>query len=80
MKLPFPAEDPLLAAELQDAKDRGEEPFEAVLLPKMLLELKQGSGRLIRRDTDRGVIALLDPRAVTRAAGLIGIRPFRHRS
>jgi ATP-dependent DNA helicase DinG len=67
VKLPFPAEDPLLAAELKDAKERGEEPFEAVLLPKMLLELKQGSGRLIRRDTDRGVIAILDPRAVSRS-------------
>jgi ATP-dependent DNA helicase DinG len=32
----------------------------------MLLKLKQGTGRLIRRHTDRGVIAILDPRAVTR--------------
>jgi ATP-dependent DNA helicase DinG len=66
VKLPFPAEDPLLAAKQEAARDRGEDPFDAVLLPEMLLKLKQGSGRLIRRSTDRGVIAILDPRAATR--------------
>jgi ATP-dependent DNA helicase DinG len=66
VKLPFPAEDPLLAAKQDAARSRGEDPFDAVLLPEMLLKLKQGSGRLIRRSTDRGVIAILDPRAATR--------------
>lgn len=66
VKLPFPAEDPLLSAKLEQAKARGEDPFDAVLLPEMLLKLKQGTGRLVRRHTDRGVIAVLDPRAVTR--------------
>jgi ATP-dependent DNA helicase DinG len=66
VKLPFPAEDPLLAAKQEAARGQGEDPFDAVLLPEMLLKLKQGAGRLIRRSTDRGVIAILDPRAATR--------------
>lgn len=66
VKLPFPAEDPLLVARQEAAKGRGEDPFEAVLLPEMLLKLKQGVGRLIRRADDRGVIAVLDPRASLR--------------
>lgn len=67
VKLPFPAPDPLLAAKEEAARARGEDPFEAVLLPEMLLKLRQGAGRLIRREDDRGVIAILDPRAATRA-------------
>ena len=66
VKLPFPAPDPLVAAQEAAARARGEDPFEAVLLPAMLLKLRQGAGRLIRREADRGVIAILDPRAATR--------------
>jgi ATP-dependent DNA helicase DinG len=67
VKLPFPPSDPVLEAERERAVARGEDPFEAVLLPQMLLKLRQGTGRLIRRGTDRGVIAILDPRASTRS-------------
>jgi ATP-dependent DNA helicase DinG len=66
VKLPFPPSDPVLEAERAQAIARGEDPFEAVLLPQMLLKLRQGTGRLIRRASDRGVIAILDPRATTR--------------
>lgn len=40
--------------------------FSEILLPEMLLRLKQGTGRLIRSATDTGVIAILDPRAPTK--------------
>jgi ATP-dependent DNA helicase DinG len=56
----------VLRVKQEAARTRGEDPFEAVLLPEMLLRLKQGAGRLIRRKSDRGVLAILDPRAVTR--------------
>jgi ATP-dependent DNA helicase DinG len=62
MKLPFPPPDPLIEARAGDA-----DVMEGVLLPDMLLRLKQGAGRAIRRETDRAVIAVLDPRAVTRS-------------
>ncbi len=67
VKLPFPPSDPVLEAERERAVARGEDPFEAVLLPQMLLKLRQGTGRLIRRGSDRGVIAILDPRSATRS-------------
>lgn len=67
VKLPFPPPDPLLAAQEAAATARGEDPFAAVLLPAMLLRLRQGAGRLIRREDDRGIVAILDPRAASRA-------------
>lgn len=66
VKLPFPPPEPVLAARMADAARDGRDPFEAVLLPEMLLRLKQGAGRAIRHETDRAVIAILDPRAATR--------------
>lgn len=66
VKLPFPASDPLIAAREEAARSAGLDPFDAVLLPEMRIKLAQGAGRLIRSATDRGVISVLDPRAVTR--------------
>lgn len=63
-KLPFPSpSDPIVARMQENAIKEGSDPFEAVILPEMLTILKQGSGRLIRRETDTGMIALLDSRA-----------------
>lgn len=59
-RLPFPAQDPLILERRLQAIDRGEDPFQAVDLPEMLIRLKQGAGRLIRSIQDRGVLALLD--------------------
>lgn len=67
VKLPFPATDPVIAAQEEEAAAAGQDPFQSVLLPQMLLKLKQGAGRLIRRASDRGVVAVLDPRATTRS-------------
>ena len=62
--LPFaPPDDPVLAARIReaDAKQEGLG-FRGIQLPQMTLKLKQGIGRLIRTRTDKGVVALLDPR------------------
>jgi ATP-dependent DNA helicase DinG len=71
-KLPFAAHtDPLIEARLQRIAERGGDPFEEVQLPQAAIALKQGFGRLIRRRDDRGVVAILDPRIVTRRYGQV---------
>jgi ATP-dependent DNA helicase DinG len=62
--LPFaPPDDPVLAARIKQADAQQEGlGFRGIQLPQMTLKLKQGFGRLIRTRTDRGVVALLDPR------------------
>ncbi len=80
-KLPFPAPDePLHAARRTRAEQEGTNPFVAVDLPVAALVLAQGVGRLLRRNTDRGVVAVLDPRLATRdyrTALLAALPPFR---
>ena len=49
--------------------DRGGRPFDEMTLPEAILALKQGGGRLIRTETDRGVIAILDSRINTKRYG-----------
>ncbi len=69
-KLPFaPPDDPVLAARIEALKAGGGNPFTAFQLPQAILQLKQGAGRLIRDDTDRGVLMLCDPRLYTRPYG-----------
>ena len=71
-KLPFaPHTDPLVAARMQAAAAAGRDPFDAVQLPAAALALKQGFGRLIRRRDDRGIVAILDGRIVTRSYGRV---------
>jgi len=69
-KLPFaPPDDPVLAARIEAIRARGGNPFTELQLPQAVLQLKQGSGRLIRDETDRGVLMLCDPRLASRAYG-----------
>ena len=66
-RIPFPAPDePLHAARRVRAERSGQNPFFVVDVPAAALVLAQGSGRLIRRATDRGVVAVLDPRLALR--------------
>jgi len=69
-KLPFaPPDDPVLAARIDAIKAEGGNPFKALQLPQAVLQLKQGAGRLIRDEADRGVLMLCDPRLVSRSYG-----------
>ena len=69
-KLPFaPPDDPVLAARIEDIRGRGGNPFNDLQLPQAVLQLKQGAGRLIRDEADRGVLMLCDPRLVTKPYG-----------
>ena len=76
-RIPFPhVEDPLLKARLADA---GADGFTSVTLPPAAVLLAQGAGRLIRSATDRGVVAVLDPRLATASYGpllLATLPPF----
>ena len=71
-KLPFAApDDPLTAARVASLEERGEDPFQRYQLPRAALALKQGFGRLIRTRADRGIVAILDHRIVTRGYGKV---------
>ena len=69
-KLPFaPPDDPVLAARIEALRVQGGNPFIEFQLPQAILALKQGAGRLIRDETDRGVLALCDPRLYAKPYG-----------
>jgi ATP-dependent DNA helicase DinG len=71
-KLPFaPHTDPLIAARMAAAAQAGRDPFQTLQLPAAALALKQGFGRLIRRRDDRGIVAILDGRVVTKGYGRV---------
>lgn len=62
VKLPFPIPDPISEYEKSLYPDMNAY-LDSVLIPKMLIKLRQGVGRLIRSETDTGVISILDARA-----------------
>ena len=69
-KLPFASPgDPVTAARIAAIKASGGDAFAAYQVPLAILALQQGLGRLIRHRTDRGVLAILDPRLRTMGYG-----------
>jgi ATP-dependent DNA helicase DinG len=71
-KLPFASpEDPVVRARIEYLKTRGGNAFRDYQLPEAVLALKQGVGRLIRSEQDRGVVVICDPRMSERAYGRI---------
>ncbi|TQV42317.1 helicase, partial [Xanthomonas perforans] len=69
-KLPFAApDDPVFEARLDAIRREGGNPFRDEQLPQAVIALKQGVGRLIRSETDRGVLVLCDPRLVNKSYG-----------
>ena len=71
-KLPFAVPtDPVVAARLRFLDDQGASSFYAYSVPQAIISLKQGLGRLIRSTTDRGVLAILDPRLQNKGYGKV---------
>ncbi len=69
-RLPFASPgDPVVAARIRQLEARGEEAFGGYQLPQAALALRQGFGRLIRTRADRGIVAMLDRRIVTKNYG-----------
>lgn len=70
VKLPFwPPTLPLIEARSEFLKSQGRDPFQELLLPEAVIRFKQGFGRLIRSKGDRGVVILLDDRAIEKYYG-----------
>lgn len=71
-KLPFSVPDePIIKARVDAMRREGKDPFNDYQLPRAVLSLKQGAGRLIRDVTDRGVLMLCDPRLTSQAYGKV---------
>jgi ATP-dependent DNA helicase DinG len=69
-KLPFaPPDDPVLAARIDRLRAAGRNPFMEYQLPRAVISMKQGSGRLIRDESDRGVLMICDPRLIGKPYG-----------
>ena len=69
-KLPFPPpNDPIVEARGKRLEAQGRSPFNDFFVPEAVIALKQGAGRLIRRETDRGVLVVCDSRLATTGYG-----------
>ena len=69
-RLPFaPPDDPVLAARIEAFNAQGRNAFMEYQLPRAVITLKQGAGRLIRDENDRGVLMICDPRIITKQYG-----------
>ena len=69
-KLPFaPPDDPVLAARIAQLNKQGRNAFMEYQLPRAIIALKQGAGRLIRDESDRGVLMICDPRLISKPYG-----------
>ena len=71
-KLPFPVVDPIIEEKSSYYKDG----FKEVYLKEMLIKLKQGTGRLIRSSTDKGIVSILDPRYREYKEEILSSLPF----
>lgn len=69
-KLPFAVPDePVVKARMDRITERGGDPFRDYSLPEAILKFRQGVGRLIRSSTDEGMVAILDPRILSKWYG-----------
>jgi ATP-dependent DNA helicase DinG len=73
--LPFAVpSDPVVAARQRHIEENGGSSFYEYSVPQAIISLKQGLGRLIRSATDKGVLAVLDPRLTTKPYGRMFIQ------
>jgi len=71
-KLPFaPPDDPVLAARIEHLQKSGRSPFMHYQLPRAVINMKQGAGRLIRSERDRGLLCICDPRMIAKPYGKV---------
>ncbi|MEO8187267.1 MAG: ATP-dependent DNA helicase [Burkholderiaceae bacterium] len=71
-KLPFaPPDDPVVEAKIRYLRKMGHNPFNEYQLPEAIMLMKQGVGRLIRDESDRGVLMILDERVMTKPYGKV---------
>ena len=69
-RLPFAVpDDPVLSARIEKMNNEGRNAFMEYQLPQAVITLKQGAGRLIRDETDRGVLMICDPRLLSKPYG-----------
>lgn len=70
VRLPFaPPNDPIFTVRAKEIEDRGGDAFKDLSLPEAIIRFKQGIGRLIRSENDKGVIFILDRRIITTGYG-----------
>lgn len=80
-KLPFDRPtDPIIEARLEYMRDRDLNPFYRYQLPRAVITLRQGLGRLIRTRNDRGVLAVLDSRIARKHYGRVILKSLSHYS
>jgi len=71
-KLPFaPPDDPVFRARAAKMQENGQNPFMTYQVPKAVINLKQGVGRLIRDANDYGVLMICDPRLISKSYGKV---------
>ncbi len=69
-KIPFaPPDDPVLSARIEQMRQQGRNAFIEYQLPRAVINVKQGAGRLFRDETDRGVLMICDPRLISKPYG-----------
>ncbi|HEX8465279.1 MAG TPA: helicase C-terminal domain-containing protein, partial [Abditibacterium sp.] len=62
-------DDPIVQARVETIKKRGRDAFNEYQVPQAVMMFRQGFGRLIRTQEDRGVVAILDPRVQSKPYG-----------
>ena len=71
-KIPFaPPNDPVMMARSRAVEASGRRPFDEITLPEAVITLKQGAGRLIRSEGDRGMLVICDPRILYKGYGKV---------
>jgi len=69
-KIPFaPPDDPVLSARIEQMRQQGRNAFMEYQLPRAVINVKQGAGRLIRDESDTGVLMICDPRLISKPYG-----------